>query len=152
MSLNEDDIRRQSGAVVTAADVSALDTELVDLVRATREPLLIDSHAVTKERFGFRVTAFSLPMLQALNPDFIFCLYTSAQTTVARISADPMGRPTVTEAEATFHTTLQAQLAIQYGVLLGRPVYLLDSERPTHELVGEITRRAAIETTATASG
>jgi hypothetical protein len=43
--------------------------------------------------------------------------------------------------EADVHTSLQAAVAIQYGILLGKAVYLLDAERPTEEMANEIVKR-----------
>jgi adenylate kinase len=127
--LTEDSIRELSARVVTAEHVAQLDQELIERANRSRAraPFLVDSHPVTKEDYGFRVTAFSIGMIQALNPDVVLCLYAAPSVVIERIARDAMGRPAVTEFEAALHNQLQTGVAAQYGVLTGRAVYFLDS-------------------------
>jgi len=145
-AISEDQIREQSSKLVTAEDVKTLDAELVELVRKQRShrPILIDSHAVTKEAFGFRVTGFAVPALQDLAPDVIVCLYASSQVIRERIGSNAMGRPQVSEFEADLHTHAQIALAIQYGTLLGKPVYLLDGAVKEEDLVATVAKKAKL--------
>jgi len=61
-NLHQDDLRRQSAKLITPEDVEALDSILLENVRIlrTKTNVIIDTHAVTKEAYGFRVTPFSL--------------------------------------------------------------------------------------------
>ena len=141
--LSEEDIRAESASVVTPQDVAEVDRSLLKVVQEGRgsRPIVIDSHAVTKERYGFRVTPFSIPVLRAMAPTMIVMLYTDPQVAIDRIQANSKGRPTPTAFESALHTELQGAVALTYGIQLGIPIYLLDSARPTAELVGEIARR-----------
>jgi adenylate kinase len=143
--LSQDEIRTQSGQVVTPADVDAVDRLLLESVTRRRNDthIVIDSHAVTKEKYGFRVTPFKIEQLIALRPTLLFCLYADPEVIRARIAAHPAGRPQVTPFEAETHNTLQANVALIYGIHLGIPVYFLDSAQATSALVNEIRRRAA---------
>jgi adenylate kinase len=143
---SEEDIRRQSSKIVTPQDIDELDDELIRLVADTRDknPLLIDSHAVTKESYGFRVTGFSTQRLLQLNPDCIVCLYASNETIRGRISRNSQGRPQVSEFEAAMHTHLQMGLAVQYGTLLGKPVYLIDSSMAESELTMTVATKTKL--------
>ena len=60
-SIDEVEIRRQSAILITRDDVDAVDRWLIEEVRNRRsvEHIVIDSHAVTKESYGFRVTPFT---------------------------------------------------------------------------------------------
>lgn len=148
--LTEDRIRELSAQVITAEDVAELDRELVELVSRERgrRPVVIDSHPVTKEAYGFRVTGFDVETLRALSPDVIVCLYTSPQVTLERIKQDPMGRPMISEFEASMHTQLQTSMAVQYGVLAGCPVYLIDSARLPEELTSIVLQKTRLGATA----
>jgi len=95
----------------------------------TRTHVVIDSHPVTKEAFGFRVTPYSLDDFALLSPTQIWVLYADPETTAARIGRDAQGRPMVTAAEAAMHTHLQASVAATYGMRLGTPVHLFDTSR-----------------------
>lgn len=145
-NLAEDEIRSHSARVVTAQDIEALDRRLAAFVREKRafHPILIDSHAVTKENYGFRVTSFSTDSLLAVNPDVIVCLYASSEVVIQRIGANPMGRPNITHFEATMHTQLQTGLAVYYGVVLGKPVYLIDSAIDEASLVRVVSERSKL--------
>jgi adenylate kinase len=141
--LTEDDIRRESARIVTAQDVEELDQELVEMVQRERahRSVLIDSHPVTKEQYGFRVTGFDVPTLQRLRPDVLVCLYASPEVTRARIQADAMGRPLPTMLELEMHMHLQASLVTQYGFLAGKAVYFLDSSCSQEELAESLLMR-----------
>jgi adenylate kinase len=141
--VTEGEIREKSAAIVTPADVLELDKRLIALVAAerTRRPIIIDSHAVTKELYGFRVTSFSAEQLRQLDPDLIVCLYASPDAITARIAAKPMGRPQISLFEAALHVQLQAAVATQYGVLLGKPVYLVDADVPEEVLAEQVGRK-----------
>ena len=145
-SVDEEDIRRLSSRLVTPQDIEELDRKLIDLVRSKRsvQSILIDSHPVTKESYGFRVTGFTLENLRALDPDVIVCLYTSSDVTAARITTSPMGRPAVSRFEADIHTHLQTAVAVQYGILLGKPVYLVDSSVDEQELVEIVAAKSKL--------
>lgn len=144
--MSEDDIRRLSGIVITPEDVQGLDVELAELAARRRDvgPMIIDSHAVTKEEYGFRVTAFDTATLSSVNPDCIVCLYTSPDVACQRIASDPRGRPQISGFEAGMHTQLQCSVAAQYGVLLGKPVYLVDSSEPLERVVSHVAAKARL--------
>ena len=145
---SHDDLRSKSAVVVTKADIDALDEILIDYVRKNRERrhVIIDSHPVTKESYGFRVTAFSQVALKALNPTEIWVLFASAIETINRIQKASGGRPKPTEFEADLHTQLQASVAATYGVLTGSPVYLFDTGKSQESYISPMIRRLSATT------
>jgi adenylate kinase len=141
--VSQDELRQKSATVVTAEDVREVDRSLLDFVsahRSTRD-IIIDSHPVTKEAFGFRITPFSLEQVTRLAPDEVWVLHADAEITIQRIEDDPAGRPTITVEEATLHSTLQASVAATYGVALGRPVYIFDTAMDRADLIQRLLRR-----------
>lgn len=134
---SQDELRNRSSQVITPEDVEALDSILLKRVADLRSAtnLIIDTHAVTKEPYGFRVTPFSLRRFGELRPTKIVVLYTAPEVAISRIGADPGGRPMITAFESGFHSALQASVAVSYGTSLGLPVYFLDSSRETPELL-----------------
>jgi adenylate kinase len=141
--LEENQLRKQSAQLITPGDVNAVDQQLIELVSVKRHEshIIIDSHPVTKERYGYRVTAFSVEMLKAVRPTMICMLYTEPSVMIDRMAANNQGHPQISPFEANFHTELQAGVATTYGILLGVPVYLLNSNRPTTELADGIIRQ-----------
>jgi adenylate kinase len=142
-AVSEDGIRTKSSAIVTVEDVRAVDDQLVQLIATRRSDahIVIDSHAVTKELYGFRVTAFSVEHLRLIRPDIIICLYITPEETIRRIAADSRGRPLPTVREAESHNHLQATVAISYGIALGVPVYFVDSSVSPDTLVAQVASR-----------
>lgn len=142
---SQDDLRTRSAGIVTPADVDEVDDALIAFVDGLRgrQHVLIDSHPVTKEEYGYRITPFSLARLAQLAPDEIWVLYADPEETRRRIAADAGGRPMVTIEEARTHTALQSSVAATYGMSLGRPVYLFDTAVPREELVARLAARLA---------
>lgn len=141
--LSQDDLRRESAGRIRPEDVNAVDRQLIRFVQDNRAKthIIIDSHAVTKEQFGFRVTPFAVETLLAVRPTIIFMLYAEATVVRERITAESQGRPLVSSFESDLHTHLQASVAVTYSIQLGIPLYLLDSAAPTEELAAQISRR-----------
>ncbi len=143
--VTQDDLRGRSAGVVSPQDVDEVDHALMAFVAEHRGSchVLIDSHPVTKEAYGYRITPFSLERFAHLAPDEIWVLFASPEETRRRIAANDEGRPMVTEEEARTHTALQASVAATYGMSLGRPVYLFDTSAPRAELVARLVKRLA---------
>lgn len=138
--LTQQMIRQESARIATATDIRQMDRLLLEFVATERRHghVLIDTHAVTKEAFGFRITAFSLEEIIELAPTLICVLYTQPDVVVSRITISPGGRPRPTEWEASYHASLQAMVSVAYATRLGVPVYLFDSSRPSEELVADL--------------
>lgn len=141
-TIDENLVRKESSKIITKDDVDAVDKLLVDFIKINRKhhSVIIDSHAVTKEAFGFRVTPFSTEILAACNPDKIVCLYANPNVISDRIFKDPEGRPLPNIYELEFHNQTQAAVAIQYSITLGKACYLLDSDLPLEELISRFLR------------
>jgi len=137
------ELRAQSAALITPDDVAAVDQELLDFVdeHRGRQHVVIDSHPVTKEEWGYRITPFSFQQFARLLPDEIWLLYASPEETRRRIQEDAGGRPLVTEEEARMHTMLQASVAATYGMSIRCPVYMFDTGVARQELVSRLVER-----------
>lgn len=133
----QEQLRALSSGIVTPDDINAVDDLLLRqvLTNRTKAHVIIASHAVTKEAYGYRVTSFRLNQISALAPTLVVCLYTDAATTRSRIRNDAGGRPRVSAFEANFHTFLQSNIAVMYAIQAGVPLYFLDSAKPRESLV-----------------
>ena len=142
---SQDDLRFRSSGLVTPADVAAVDQLLAAFVQEHRlnQPVVIDSHPVTKETYGYRITAFSHDKIAQLTTDEIWVLFASPDETRRRIADEPDGRPMITDEEARMHTALQASVAATYGIITGAPVYLFDTAQPRKDLVDRLVGRLA---------
>ena len=142
---SQDELRTRSAGVVTPSDVDEVDDALIAFVQVNRgrSDVLIDSHPVTKEEYGYRITPFSFARFADLAPDEIWVLYASPEETQRRIAEDSGGRPMVTVEEAGTHTALQSAVAATYGMAIGRPVYLFDTSADRDRLVDRLAARLA---------
>lgn len=142
--LNENDIREQSASVVTAADVAAVDQLLIKEVHDKRgsHKIIIDSHPVTIEQYGFRVTQFALQELKLLNPDVLICLYAAPDVIRQRIEDAPAGRPLPAEFELSMHIQLQAAVCSQYALMLDRTCYLIDTNNLREKITTNFLKAA----------
>jgi adenylate kinase len=143
--LTEDELRERSASIIQASDVETVDRQLIKTVRRIRKAshVIIDSHAVTKEPFGYRVTPFSGTQLRALQPTMIAMIYAEAGEIAQRISRASGGRPSVTVFQADFHTFLQAQIALAYGLQLGLPVYVFDATKSVEPAIEKLASKLA---------
>jgi adenylate kinase len=139
----QSDLRAKSAGVVTAEDIEAVDDLLIEFVQEKRDSshIIIDSHPVTKESYGFRATAFSQDRIRQLSLDEIWVLYTAPEVAIKRIAKDAQGRPQITFVEAQFHTLLQSSVAATYGILAGCPVYFFDTDCVQSEIVERLAGR-----------
>ena len=126
-------MRTLSAAVISHRDVEKLDNRLISEIRRLRRNcnIIIDSHAVTRERFGFRVTPFSLDQLGRLDLDAVGALHCDPRILAARIKAHPEGRRKVTSEQARHHQFLQQAVAITYAIACGCPLFVLDNTGQT---------------------
>lgn len=139
----QDELRSRSSEIVRPEDVEEVDRKLLHFVEQNRgaSHVLIDSHPVTKEAFGFRITPFSLEQFAQLRPDEIWVFYAGPAATRYRIQEDPAGRPMISEEEARMHTMLQASVAATYSSSIGAPTYLFDTEGPRDDLLNRLVGR-----------
>ncbi len=142
-TLTQDDIRRESARRITPEDVATVDAERLANValHRTSSHIVVDSHAVTKEDYGFRVTPFSVRQVESLNPTMIIMLYAGSDVISDRIRRNSQGRPLPSAVELDMHTHLQSSVALTYSVQLGIPIYFLDSATSEDQLLAEVRKR-----------
>jgi adenylate kinase len=141
--LRQTQVREKSATLVTPNDIANLDRILLAFVaqHRTQAHVIVDTHAVTKERYGFRVTPFRLSAFAELAPTQIWMLYTEPQVALRWIASDARGRPQISEWDASLHTGMQASLAITYAASLGIPVHLFNTDGPVSDLVSVLVPR-----------
>ena len=137
------DLRAKSAGIVSPQDIEAVDGRLLAFIDEKRDSshIIVDTHPVTKEGYGFRITAFSLQQVQRLNPDEVWVLYTAPEVALERIGNDAQGRPEISLEEARMHTLVQSSVAATYGIAAGRPVYLFDTDRSQDAVVEQLSKR-----------
>ncbi|NDV63357.1 AAA family ATPase [Puniceicoccales bacterium CK1056] len=138
-SISQESLKEKSSALVFEYHVRELDQWLikdVDSVRNYRH-VIIDSHAVTLEHYGFRIIPFSAEFIQQLRLSRICCLYAYSQTITERIIDKSEGRPLSGIESLNMHTSLQMNLAATYSVVSGAPLYCFENSFENQDLILE---------------
>ena len=138
-----DQLRSQSSAIITAEDVRETDAALIQSLPKlrTQTHILIDSHSVNRERYGYRVTHYSFDNLRRIAFDAILITFCEPDIWVERRAKDPQGRPNLSRFEVQHFMALQEAVGIQYAIACGCPCYLLDTGLGTPlELVDDVRK------------
>lgn len=133
------ELRQRSAALVNVDAVRNLDDEMAGLVAGIEGHCVIDSHAVTLERWGFRAVPFGPGGLEGIGVTAIACLYADPVELVARSAQGGAGRPATTPEVMALHQDLQMSLALTYAHTARLPVYFVCSEGPPED----VARRTA---------
>ncbi|MCM5559313.1 AAA family ATPase [Pleomorphomonas sp. JP5] len=142
-AFSHENLRSLSSAAVSAQDIADLDVMMIDFIRDSRAygDVIIDSHAISYEVYGFRSTSFSINVITQLQINEIWVLFASPETIVSRTAVESKGRRIVTLEEARMMTELQSSLALTYGVVCGCPVYFFNTEIPQLEMYERMLKR-----------
>ena len=137
---DQTELRSRSSGVITPSDVERADLVMIERIRTLRETsmVVVDSHALTFESFGFRAVPYSADQLRSIGYTWIICLYASPSVLRARIVANPGGRPLPSDEDLMRHEQLQASLALAYAHTLGIPVAFIDSGVELKTVTGRI--------------
>jgi adenylate kinase len=128
---------------VHQSDIDALDEEMTRWVDDNRDTsnLIIDSHHVTAENYGFRIAPFTPTKLARLNINEFWLIILSGKSTKKRIRADPEGRLLLNKFNFNFHTLVQSNLITTYAFYCGSPVYIFDGSTSPDKLAGQAYQR-----------
>lgn len=137
---SQQELRAQSSAVISHADVLSADKEVQRIIAAASKEmtLIVDSHAVTRERYGFRAVPYGLAQWRELPFSHVVCLWAEREVVRARIKEKPEGRPTLTDEEFDMHAQLQSSLAITYAHTGGLPIAFVNSGAPLESVVSDV--------------
>jgi adenylate kinase len=140
VSLSYVELREQSSSVITSADVSNTDewvvTEIAQL--RTTSDVIIDSHALTREEYGFRAIPYSARHLERIKFDAVLALRCDPEVLIARVAADPGGRRELSVELAREIQILQESLCLQYAVASACTAFVIDTTKRTPADVKEV--------------
>lgn len=136
-NLTYEELRSKSAQIVTPKDIANLDNEMLVWLAENRKKshIIIDSHSVTAETYGFRITPYGLEQVARLKFDAVVSLYCSFRTMQARIEGKSRGRPLLDESQFNKHITLQDSIANMYGIISNCPIYHIDTANEVSTLL-----------------
>lgn len=133
LSLRYDEMREQSSSVISSQDVSDTDEWVVAEIgrlKATCD-VIIDSHALTHEEYGFRAIPYSARQLVTMQFDAVITLRCDPEVLIARVAANPGGRRELSVELAREIQTLQEALSLHYAVACGCTAFVIDTSNRT---------------------
>jgi adenylate kinase len=127
--LTHSDTRSHPELFISPMDISETDEALQQFIVSHRSThhVVIDSHAVSKENYGFRIEPFGPGQLLRAAFSRIVFLLCDPIVIIDRTKARPEGRPPLNAKEAELYQNLQCSVAINYSTILGIPIHFLDS-------------------------
>ncbi len=136
--LTHDRLRGEPDLYAPVAVVRAAIRELCRLAEAERgsHSLILESHAVTAEVYGSRITPFSHEDLRRLAFDIIVLLECEGSTILARTRDRGMDTPSLDLLYGMID--MQRATAISYGVAVGCPVYAVNAEPSIESVASQI--------------
>lgn len=129
--LRSDPTRFVTQEVLQAAS-SNLFSELAKDAYAGFEWLMLDSHAVSQDWFGFVATPDGPPYFSKLRYSAIIHLYAAPEVILARSNLENSGRQAANAEDVSRHESLLQSVTVAYSMMSGCPAYFVASnETPT---------------------
>jgi len=89
--------------------------------------ILLDSHAVVNDYFGFRIVP-EITNFDKAKIDAIVVIHAPFEIVEQRLSREPKGRNPVSRQMFEDHKVLQDIVAVQFGLVAKCPIYLLETD------------------------
>ena len=123
------ELRGASAELVGPDAVAAVDKEVAEFVAemTPRGHVVIDSHAVTYERYGMRVIPFAVPVLRRLCLAAVACLTARPEIIASRVASASDGRANMPVEQIAAGQRLQDSVALSYSFALGIPLHVVDT-------------------------
>lgn len=131
------EFRASAASLVTPSDLEEATIELATNTTAS-DPnrwLIVDSHAVAREEFGWQANPDTPSRLQRYAYNVIIMLDAPARAVLGRIKENPNGRLINTERDVAILSELQRGIAIYYSGTIGCPLWIVDAQPSINTVV-----------------
>jgi adenylate kinase len=127
--LTYDQLRSESAGIISPEDVRETDATFLSSLPElrSRTHVLLDSHAVTREQYGYRCTHYSFDDLRRIAFDAVVVTYCDPDVWLERRTKNTQGRPSLSRYEVQHYMNLQEAMALNYAITCGCPCFLLDT-------------------------
>jgi adenylate kinase len=127
--LTERDLRKSASSLVTPSVLQMATERLIAQAdRQSERILLVDSHAVSQDWFGYVVTPDGPSYFGRLRYTAIVQLFASASTILFRSEADGSGRQANDERDVEMHFVLQSAVSVGYSAASECPLFVVRAE------------------------
>jgi adenylate kinase len=136
-SINYAEFRSSAASVVTRSDFEEATIELAKNKTASDPSkwLVVDSHAVAREEFGWQANPDIPGTLQQYAYNVIILLDAPSQVVLKRIRKRPGGRLIKTKRDVEILSALQRGIATYYSGTIGSPLWVIDAKPSINSVV-----------------
>ena len=129
-NITQEQLRTSTAHISSPDIVNIVNEKAISICNENRENgnVIIDTHAVTTENNGFRITPMSIKQINRLDPDIFVCLTAKPSVRRARVATSAEGRPYLNEEQLRLQAQLQESLVVNYSSALGKPSYFMNNE------------------------
>ena len=128
--LTYEGLREKSASIISSNDIKIADELIISKAKSLSsiQNVIIESHGVTRENFGFRITPYKkVSTIQSLNLDAIIYISSTPSEILNRMNLKADGRKNSTLEQINQNLRLQENLALNYAVLTGSPFYSIEN-------------------------
>lgn len=135
--IEKSELRKKSSEIIEPEDINVVDDIIIRKMCEISQTshVILDSHPVTTEDYGFRVTPFKRDFVQRADFDILVCLFASPMTIIGRYQKTLSDRKLISMQEVETSMYLQNSIAVSYGMLLDKPVYFYNTDTDINFLV-----------------
>ena len=132
-------LRAASSKIISHSDISNIDQYVLEKIQSSSANyIVLESHALTAESYGFRATPFSIQMLKLIAPNLIVCLYSETDLIFERIKDNPQGRLLQSAEDIQVGQLLQMSLALQYGILTNAETHFVNTQQDSQVVARQL--------------
>jgi adenylate kinase len=137
--ITEPDLRRSAASLVSR-NILAEATEILmaEVTKESRRFILVDSHAVSQDRFGYVVTPDGSSYFNRLKYGVIVQLHALPSTILSRSAAVITGRQARHEKDVEMHLMLQSAVSVGYSSASECPLYVVQAEEPVERVAAVV--------------
>lgn len=146
-SITQEELRSGTAHISTPQIVRQIDERAISFAdeHRAKSNIIIDTHALTTEAFGFRLTPMSMEQIIRLAPDIIVCVTALPTIVRKRVHAASMGRSILNEDQLCQQAHLQQSLVVTYSAMCGAPAYFIENN-DEHQLFENVEQLTTILT------
>lgn len=129
--VTETDLRKSAASLVTRRVLDeATEMLMAEVAKQSKRIVLVDSHAVSQDRFGYVVTADGASYFSRLRYGAVVQLFASPSTVLSRSAKAVSGRQASSETDIETHFLLQSAVSVGYSVACECPLFVVCAEDP----------------------
>jgi adenylate kinase len=130
------DFRTNSAELVTRLDIHQATERAGKVIKDhARESkiTIVDSHAVSKEHYGWRAVPDDPQLLATFGYSWIIQLYAPPELVIERTRHSPGGRLAAAPEDIAVMQALQFSTSVYYSATLGKPLHVVSNKGPVTE-------------------